>query len=355
MPMSKPTQPREASDYPPLVYHYGGNRIPDYALVTLKNVASMWPSPVYLLHNSPLPPEIKGVVAEDFRAWYSPDQFRAVLASTQMDGEFREGFWLHAIERFFVLSQWLEVSGNSSFLHAELDVRLFSHGDLFRRLDEIGPAVYMPRASVQQAGANWLYCNDPGALRLIVDEFCRRAGEGFEMQLLARFMDEFPERVRAVPSHTALENADPSEVDFPVLDLREVGMVVDVHPLGTWMLGQDRRNIPHQPVFNHFFYEELGSEKLRNIRYHYSWKNHRLELCHKGGVRYPLAALHVHSKVMRRAHSPFFLALYAWLANQNFDSLVISQGLDRWLSRKIQKARDLLYLLLRRLVGPGKR
>jgi hypothetical protein len=345
--MSSLTQPPQESDYPPLVYHYGGSAIPDYALVTLKNVVKMWPAPVYLLHNFSQPPEIRGVIAEDFRAWYSPDQFREVLASTEMDGEFREGFWLHAIERFFVLSQWLEVSGNSRLLHAELDVRLFSHGDLFTRLDEIGPALYMPRASVQQAGANWLYCNDPDALKLVVGEFCRRAGEGYEMQLLARFMDDFPDRVRAVPSHTALENSDPAEVEFPVVDLRDVGMVVDVHPLGTWMLGQDRRNIPHQPVFNHFYYEELGSEKLRNIRYHYSWTNHRLEVCHKGGPRYPLVALHVHSKVMRRAHSPYALALYAWLANQKFDSLVIPQKLGRHLLFLFRAVRDYFYLRVR--------
>ena len=349
--MSRRAQPPQASDYPPLVYHYGGSTIPDYALVTLKNVAAFWPSPVHLLHNSPQPPDIRGVIAEDFRAWYSPDQFRAVVASSQMDGEFREGFWLHAIERFFVLSQWLEVTGNSRLLHAELDVRLFSHGDLFAQLDEMGPAVYMPRASVEQAGANWLYCNDRDALRLIVDEFCRRAGEGFEMQLLARFMDDFPDKVRAVPSHTALENADPSEVKFPVVDLEDIGLVVDVHPLGTWMLGQDRRNIPHQPVFNHFFYEELGSEKLRNIRYHYSWKNHRLEASHKGGPRYPLVALHVHSKVMRRAHSPYALALYAWLANQNFDSVVIPQKLGAYFRFVGRATRDSVYLSLKRLVS----
>ena len=83
--MSRPTQPPQASDYPPLVYHHGGSTIPDYALVTLKNVAAMWPAPVNLLHNSSQPPDIRGVIAEDFRAWYSPNQFRAVVASSQMD------------------------------------------------------------------------------------------------------------------------------------------------------------------------------------------------------------------------------------------------------------------------------
>ena len=352
--MSNPNFARSKDNYPPLVYFYSGRTIPRYAMITLKKVAVTWPAEVYFLHNSPEPPAIEGIIVEDFGAWYSPDLFEAVRATTHMDSEFREGFWLHTIERFFVLSQWLEVSGNSRLLHAELDVRLFSHGDLFTRLDEIGPAVYMPRASLQQAGANWLYCNGRDALRLIVDEFCRRAGEGFEMQLLARFMDDFPDKVRAVPSHTALENADPSEVQFPVIDLRDLGMVVDVHPLGTWMLGQDRRNIPHQPVFNHFFYEELGSEKLRNIRYHYSWKNHRLEVSHKGGPRYPVVALHVHSKVMRRAHSPHFLALYAWLANQKFDSIVVPQRLGSYFRSVGGAARDSVYLALKRVFSGEK-
>ena len=349
MPMSSSRSVLDQADYPPLVYHYGGPAIPDYAVVTLRKVVSLWPSEVFLLHSSSHPPIIEGLISEDFRDWYSPDQFQEVLQRSHMDGEFREGFWLHALERFFVLSQWMAITGRKRLLHAELDVRLFDHGDLFERLDASGSAVFMPRASVHQAGANWLYCNDPAALKLVVDEFSRRAGEGFEMQLLARFMDDFPSMVRAVPSHGCVENPDPSEVGYAALGLDEIGKIVDVHPLGTWMLGQDRRNIPNQPVFNHFFYEELGSEKLKTVRYHYSWADRRLEVSHKQGPKYPVVALHVHSKIMRRAHSPAYLAVYAWLANQSFDSLVIPQRLDLFIASAGRAARDFLYLTVRRL------
>ena len=341
----------DRANYPPLVYHYAGTIIPDYAVVTLRNVVSFWPSQVFLLHSSAHPPIIKGVITEDFRSWYSANQFEEVLLKSPMDGEFREGFWLHALERFFVLSQWMVRTGCHRLLHAELDVRLFDHGDMFERLDAIGAGVFMPRASIQQAGANWLYCNEPEALKLIVNEFCRRADEGFEMQLLARFMDDFPSTVRAVPSHSSVESPDPSEVEYAAISLQEIGRIVDVHPLGTWMLGQDRRNIPNQPVFNHFFYDELGSEKLRNVRYHYSWVHRRLEVRHSRGSSYPVAALHVHSKIMRRAYSAVYLALYSWLANRSFDSLVIPQRLGPYIASIGRSARNQVYLFLRRLLN----
>ena len=351
MPMSSSRSVLDQADYPPLVYHYGGPAIPDYAVVTLRKVVSLWPSEVFLLHSSSHPPIIEGLISEDFKAWYSADQFQEVLQRSHMDGEFREGFWLHALERFFVLSQWMAITGWKRLLHAELDVRLFDHGDMFERLDAVGAAVFMPRASIHQAGANWLYCNDPEALKLIVNEFCRRADEGFEMQLLARFMDDFPSMVRAVPSHSSVESPDSSEVEYAAISLQEIGRIVDVHPLGTWMLGQDRRNIPNQPVFNHFYYEELGSEKLRDVRYHYSWVHRRLEVRHRQGSSYPVAALHVHSKIMRRAYSPVYLALYSWLANRSFDSLVIPQRLGSFIASIGRGARNHVYLFLRRLLN----
>lgn len=349
--MTKARYGLDQADYPPLVYHYGGSAIPDYALVTLRKILNLWPSDVYLLHSTSQPPKIRGLISEDFRDWYSPDKFEEVLLKSHMDGEFREGFWLHALERFFVLSQWMAITGRQRLLHAELDVRLFDHGDLFERLDAIGSGAFMPRASVHQAGANWLYCNNPDALKLIADEFSRRAGEGFEMQLLARFMDDFPSQILAVPSHTSVEDPDPSEVGYAAIRLQEIEKVVDVHPLGTWMLGQDRRNVPNQPVFNHFFYEELGSDKLKNVRYRYSWANHRLEVQHQQGPRYPLVALHVHSKIMRRAHSAPYMALYCWLANQHFDSLVIPQRLDTFIASVGRSVRDSLYLFVKRVLS----
>lgn len=342
-------------EHPPLVYHYGGDRIPDYAVITLKKVVTFWPADVHLLHSSSRPPKIDGLTLNDFRDWYSPERFQKVREETQMDQEFRQGFWLHALERFFILNEWLSFTGHTRVLHAELDVRLFDHGDLFDVLDSLGTAVYMPRASVHQAGANWLYCNDSRALELIVDQFCERASEGFEMQLLARFMDEFPHRLRAVPTHTAVENEDPDDVEYPVPSFSAIRRIVDVHPLGTWMLGQDPRNIPDQPVFNHFYFEELGSEKLRQVRYHYSWRKRRLEVGHRDGPRYPVVALHVHSKIMRRAHSPLFLALYALLANQRFRSLVEPQKMGAYAASIVRRIVDSSYLLLRRAMGRKQR
>jgi len=339
----------QTSSTPPLVYHYAGKRLPKYALTTLGNAPKRWDGPVVLLNNSAERVDIPGVVDEKFQTWYDGRVFSTMAQSFGMDGNFRDSFWLHAIERFFVLQQWAERGNHEKFLHTELDVVLFGGSSVLSRLDSLRSGLFLPRASSLQAGADWLYVNERGSLGALIQYFQLHAGEGFEMQLLGRFLEEMPEFVFSVPSHQAFESHDSVTPMTNALSFDQVRGVVDIHPLGTWMFGQDRRNIPKQPVFNRFYFEDVGSPIMECLRFRYSWKLKSLVVrdSRKTSAEWPVLALHVHSKVMGRAHAPMMLSLHAWLANRKFRTIVIPQSTLRYFSARAKGSLDRVYLFLR--------
>ena len=333
-------------NYPALVFHHSGKSIPHYAKTTLKKIGGRWPGRIILLNNIPGAVSFAGVEDEKYTDWYDPGDFGVYAKKSEMEREFREGFWFHAIERFFILSQWQLQENISNFLHVELDVLVFGSYEALRCLDDYAVGLFLPRASITQAGANWMYVNNPAALRQLVLYFTERAGTGFEMPLLAQFIDARPDLAHAVPTHASFEQPDASGALFATVPREVFGAIVDVHPLGTWIFGQDPRNSPKEPVFNHYYFEELGSPILRSLRFRFSWREKQLYVGLQDREDFPVLALHVHSKVMKRVHSKVFLWVYVWLANRKFRTIIISQRLISFIYSKLRAKTDRIYLIL---------
>jgi len=336
----------------PLVYHYTGASVPSWGLVTLKYSARNWPGPVVLLHDRSDVRPLEGVSQVSTSGWYDPEPFDVFARRFSRPQDFREGFWFHAIERFFVLSQWSKVFGEPRFLHTELDVVLMGQEKLISALPRDRQGVMYPRASKENAGANVLYVNGEGSLSPLLDFFTNRSGDEFEMSLLAQFLDDFPGDGIALPSHLNI-GASPFGTDTDNhIQPWELGGLVDVHPLGTWMLGQDPRNEKHGSVFNHFYYPLIGSEELQETSFRFDWAERQLFVKGKETPEWPVFALHVHSKVMRRAHSRLAMWLYASLVNQPWRSVVVIQNLHR---RPLVVLKSLIDFAYRLVVPPDRR
>jgi len=333
----------------PLVYHFTGADIPSWGVVTLKQSAKNWPGPVFLLHDRPAIQPLQGVHQISTDGWYDQDPFNIFAKSFARPQNFREGFWFHAIERFFVLSQWSEFFGEPRFLHTELDVLLMGHNTLNKALPKDRIGVMYPRASAENAGANVLYVNGAGSLTPLLNFFTDRSGEEFEMSLLAQFLDDFPGQSSALPSHLSIGASPFGALLENHIQPEELGGVVDVHPLGTWIFGQDPRNEKHGPVFNHFYYPLIGSEELKEMTFRFDWGEKQLFVTGLRNSEWPVFALHVHSKVMKRAHSRLAMWTYARLANQRWRSLVVIQNLHKRPISLLQSFVDHLY---RRVVRP---
>lgn len=337
----------------PLVYHFSGGPLPKYGYRSLSEAAKRWSGPVVLLHDRDLAKPVANAQVDNFLSWYNPDPFASWAKNSEMQLDFRNGFWFHAIERFFVLDQWFRNSSYKHFLHCELDVAVMNSDLLVTTLQKLKPGIYYPRASKLNAGANWLFSNSPAALAALVAYLTENSGREFEMPLLAQFLDDFPQISAAAPSHYSFENPSPGFSFLEARRLREWGGLVDVHPIGTWILGHDPRNVVSEPVFNHFYYEGIGSPTVASLRVLFLWKTRSLWIEDIDGVRWPLFALHVHSKRIEIGYSSLRLAIYVLLARLPWRTVIIGQHWGKWGIGKIKKLVDECYLGLKKL-RPGR-
>lgn len=330
----------------PLVFHFTGNDVPRWGAVTLRHAKTRWPGQVFLLTDRDKLPSFPGVSCVPTEGWYDPEPFRDFATTFARPNSFRGGFWYHAVERFFVLQQWASHFEIERFIHTELDVVLFGGEKLSHSLAKLTKGVFFPRASASNAGANFLYVNELKGLTKLVEFFQANSGQEYEMGLLARFLDEHPELSGSLPSHFNFESDFSSDAGKNCIPLKVFQGVIDVHPIGTWIFGQDPRNEPGGMVFNHYFYQGIGTPEVSDLKFRYSFKQRQLLVRVRDLPEWPVHALHVHSKVMRRAHNPILLATYAWLANRSARTVIAVQHLHKYPLRGYIRLRDWVYLRL---------
>jgi len=87
----------------------------------------------------------------------------------------------------------------------------------------------------------------------------------------------------------------------------------------------------------------IGSEELKEMTFRFDWEEKQLFVTGLRNSEWPVFALHVHSKVMKRAHSRLAMWTYAHLANQRWRSLVVIQNLHKRPISLLQSFVDHLY------------
>ena len=167
------------------------------------------------------------------------------------------------------------------------------------------------------------------------------------MSLPARFLDEFPEDAIAAPSHYTLERLELGD-DSSLNSLQRWGGVIDVHPLGTWLLGDDPRNTRTGPVFNRTYYEEVGSKFVERLRFHYSTGQDILKVQGPTGESWPVFALHVHSKKMRTGYVPILVRMHVMFLSLPFRVPIAFRGFGRWILNPVKRLTDKVYRLSHR-------
>lgn len=332
----------------PLVYYFSGREIPRYAVETLRFVSRVWEGPIVLLHNVSRPPQVRGIMYENFSGWYDSRQFETFRAGSPLDLNFRAGFWFHTAERFWVLEQWARMNNVSRFLHSELDILFLKISELPRRLDRIGSGLFYPRATVENAGASIFYVNDVTALRQFLVFAESEASLGYEMRILAKFLDRFPQLAFALPSHNYLEIHLGRNQDWDFVAPEDIGGVVDVGAIGTWIVGHDTRNSTRGPVWNKTFLEGHGSSMLGDIRYRFDPFSREMTLEIPGQISVPLLCIHVHSKKIKWAINRFRMAFMTVQANLPFRTVVVWQHRRIYMRRQTSRMVDLVYAWIRR-------
>jgi hypothetical protein len=290
---------------------YKGASLPCYAHSSIRLAKKAWSGRVVVLHSFPQPLEITGVDCENFEDWYDPEGFGKFARLSNLDKDFRDGFWLHAVERLFILEQWSKLYGEAAFAHAELDAFFFTSNGICARLDTVGKGLFYPFGSHEHAGAVFLYVNEVAALSRLNSFFLSNAGIGDEMRALWFFAEFSPSDVFALPSHTFFEDRNPDLTHLQLVDPTVTGGLFDIQPFGTWILGQDARNTPRAPQVNRFFFDGIGSSILEQLVFRASPFRRGLSVGLGKRSRIPVLLLHVHSKNFSKVSNTFRFWVHA--------------------------------------------
>jgi hypothetical protein len=253
------------------------------------------------------------------------------------------------------LSQWAARNDVKRFVHAEVDVILGGTQHLPARLDLYGQGIFYPRASQEFAGASFLYVNSLPVLDEFLDFAISRAELGYEMKILAEFLDARPGQAFALPSHAAIEERLGAKITWEFIPPSVTGGLIDVGAIGTWLVGSDPKSSHKSPVFNRTYSEGHGSQLLRDMRFSFVSLKPRVAIRSKFEKRsFPVLALHIHSKKISRASSRIGILGFLFQAKLPFSTIVVWQNLPYYLGMVVGEGRDRLYSTFRRWLSALK-
>lgn len=239
----------------------------------------------------------------ELESFYDRAAFDAARENLLLDKGFRDGFWVHALERLFVLEQFAQKGQLSSVFHAELDQLLFGVDELVGKLSKLPEkGVYFPFHSADKAVASLFFFNDRNALRSLLDRASTGSPFANEMELLVNWAAESPDRVIRLP--TLGDLAEPHRFqNLPrLMPVDSCGGITDAAELGLWVGGRDPRNLElYERPQTKFTYPHgkavLSPEFLRRLRFDLQISPTRLKVSLEGDpTTFRLYNLHLHSK-----------------------------------------------------------
>lgn len=334
----------------PLIFFYKGEEIPKYASVSMADAVGKWNGPVVFLTDSEAFEAPSGVSVVRFPTFYDESRFLSFRAASSLDEGFRDGFWLHTAERFYVLHQYCLLFDVQHFVHMELDVILLGSGFSSSFLFDNPPGLLYPSGSRGHAGASIIAVTSLKTLEAFIDFCSENAAIGDEMALLWKFQRIGRKDVFQLPSHTHFETPVGNETPL-VLSPVETRGLFDVQPFGTWLLGQDPRNIPKGPQMNRFFFQGIGSQVLRDLEFRYNPFLRRLSVRSRGGALHEILCLHVHSKNISMALNPVTMCVLTLLSRLPLAIPLSHKNLSRFVSLRLKESVDVLYSHLRSMIG----
>lgn len=289
-----------------LVFVFLGPKLPSYARQSLKLATRNSGLDVTIIGESRIRHSVprRSVRFVELESFYERSEFEGARQNILLDHSFRRGFWVHTLERFFVLEQFARHEKRSSILHAELDQLLFGVNNLAERLDRQSVSgVFFPFHNQEKAVASIFFCNDPVAFRSLLDKASTGPPFGNEMELLVHWAAESPHHVIRLPTLGDMVGAIPQDKVPPLIDAEGCGGIVDAAELGLWVGGRDPRNLDlNERPQNGFTYPPgkavLPRDLLEMIRFELESSPTRLWVSFAGNAsRFRLYNLHLHSKI----------------------------------------------------------
>ena len=310
----------------PVVTFFSGTSLPRYARKSLSHLSKMWPAKVHLLTDIPGLAIKPTVEVEHFSPWFSTNRYANFVRDSPLDGNFRQGFWLKTALRFFVIAEWMELSGVDRVLHLELDCALQNIEGMEKYLHSLRRGVYLPWVSTDVAIASIVYFHGLGPVKELAEFMAANAELGNEMNILARFLKLRPDIAFGLPSPLGPVLSGSERAPAPnQLPANFESGVFDAAQIGHWLFGPDPANIRgHLVRANYEFnYGDESKRRFRQVAGRLVLRApSRISLA-SGAAALPVRNLHVHSKAIGNAYRPWLLRFHFRRSKLDRNSVVL--------------------------------
>ncbi len=290
-----------------LHYVYIGKKLPSYGESAIRLAARYSGMELNFIGNEAMRKSLKTlpinfIAIEDF---YNPTEFNELHGRFENSAEFRNGFWLKTLERFFVIEQFMKHFDVSDFFHAELDQLLFRSDNLMLKLKDLNKnGLFIPFHTSTTVCASVLYCNDYSTIRDFIDFINNAQSIGNEMQLLASWAQRTSLDVYALPSISSETKFDlfTKAIKGDLLRKNDVDGFVDPAQIGQWIGGADPRNeilaIKPRTKFVELGNPEiLDSEELKELMFTFDRYSGLLQISNNEFSNINIYNLHFHAKL----------------------------------------------------------
>jgi hypothetical protein len=288
-----------------LYFVFLGKSLPHYAVSSIELAQKYSGMEVHLLGNRTQKKQIEklGIEFTGVEDFYDPSEFAETAKNLSLSSDYRNGFWLKTLERFFVLEQFMSFKKIHKIFHAELDQLLFRTDLLVLNIEKTGKkGVFYPFHTKQRAVASVFFCNDQNALRNML-EFARSSSSfENEMELLANWARENPKYAIRLPTMASFKENSDEQIADHLNSSVQIDGVVDAAQLGQWITGIDPRNVPLNEKPKTHFVDRPNSEiltelELSNLVFSFDSSSGILSVSKIESENIPIFNLHVHSKI----------------------------------------------------------
>jgi len=215
------------------------NNFQTYILTNIKQLVRLGHTSIFVLtnraffeHFSEYAENIRLIAIEELVDSYNYN------SNTQLDNQFRGGFWALTSARFFYLYEFMRKYAIENVIHLENDVLIYHNVDMLDRiLDKT--KIYLPFDTFTRNIASIMFIPNCNVFRTVLDkyDFSKNDMENFSIiQSQTGIIENFPIFVEDPSGST--------EYQFVTKNFQKFNMIFDAAAIGQYVGGVDPRNIP---------------------------------------------------------------------------------------------------------------
>lgn len=286
---------------------YKGGKLPKYAIASIRLAKKYSGLKIHLIANSICKKQIQKLCINftSIESFYCSKKFKNASKSLNLNENFRNGFWLKTLERFFILEQFMIKKKIHSIFHAEIDQLLFRCDKLISSIKKTNKkGLFVPFHNKNYVIASIIFINKLSALQSMVQSIDKNRKSSNDMELLAAWSKKNPKKIFALPT-LATEIKYRSSIlpkCLGIISSKEIGGIVDAAQLGQWVGGIDPKNVnifstprtkfvdkPQKGLLSHNDLKQIEFKKFNDndnkLTFNFKKKN------------YQIYNLHLHSKM----------------------------------------------------------